>query len=204
MSELVLLRREARALARASRPVPPSLRRRLSEAEAAERARVSQHRAQARRVKLCVAPLEDAWLAAHLPDGSLAKIGDASRFEWALTRNGEPVAWFRTRREAEAAARGAQTAPKALDHADMLHWSRILLGQVYAAWASRSRSRRPQCAELEWRLRVMLEGWALPEVIDRIARSRRGDATRHLERLGGLRVARSVWCESDLDPEEVF
>jgi hypothetical protein len=44
MSELQSLRSEARALSRSRCAVPPSLRLRLAEAEAAERARVRDHR----------------------------------------------------------------------------------------------------------------------------------------------------------------
>lgn len=217
MSELQAVRAEARALARALRPgaaIPPvlaELRARLVVLESQERQRVSEHRSSLRRARLgsasCSVASEkrDEWIATFLPDGTLSGVGDASRECWALTRNGEAVAWFKGRREAEAACRGARSGSKARDHAEMIGEACSLLERIYRVHAARGRARRQECAELEWRLRILLDGWATESVIDRIARSRRGDASRWLERLGGERVAVSVWSpETDIDLEEVF
>jgi hypothetical protein len=157
-------------LAKASLPVPASLRDRIAELEHANQHRLSDHRRAKRSPNLTPTHRGTTWLAAHLPDGAMARVGSGSREDWALTRNGEAVAFFRTKRETEHAAKGAQTPPTAQSHADLLEWVRILLDQLYATAASGARDRRPRCAELEWRLRMLLDGWALPSVVDRIAR----------------------------------
>jgi hypothetical protein len=200
----------SRAL-RPSAPIPAelsALRARMLILEQEERERVAAMRRASRERRLgrslTACGPSDVFLPAHMPDGSLNRIGDASRLQWALTQNGQPVAWFRTQREAAAAAKGASAGERAETHDDMIAETAILLGRIYRIAAARGRARRPECAELEWKLRRLLEGWATPNVIDLVARSRRGDPDRWLERLGAERRPRSTWNPNMPEPEEVF